>query len=325
MNEDILEAIPQIQSSNSGPSSQIQQTPQQQEQEDDLLGGILSDLTISDKNNKNNNNKNNNNNNNNDFFDVFNDNNDNNNNNNNLSYLDHGPSLKLCLTSNNAEGLEISVGYKRSNQQPIMVVQASNKGNVIISRIDLKFNKNYLGIQPTQTLPLQGNLNPGTTQKCELPLDINGEMTNVTPVSYEVQMAVRSTRNGVAKPPVHVFSDDVPPEIFFSDNGNVDKSDFTQLWKNIADNDMQVFQSKQIKDKDHEWVKDTLTAKNFFFIAPREIPGKGMSLYFSSNIKNTIVLSEISIAISGACRIAVKSENKWFASVTCHLLSKELV
>merc|ERR1711879_360844 len=83
-----------------------------------------------------------------------------------------GPPLTMAFDSNKGQGLEMSLGFKQENGSPMMVVQAVNRSNNAISRIDIKFNKNYLGINPTSTVPLNGQINQPPTPKNPLDLTV---------------------------------------------------------------------------------------------------------------------------------------------------------
>merc|ERR1719447_426211 len=60
-----------------------------------------------------------------------------------------GPPLTVAFDGAKGQGLAVSVGFHCPEKgRPLMVIEAANRSPTAISRIDLKFNKNYLGIQP---------------------------------------------------------------------------------------------------------------------------------------------------------------------------------
>merc|ERR1711994_685345 len=235
----------------------------------------------------------------------------------------NGPPLTMAFDSNKGQGMEMSLGFKRENGSPFMVIQAANKSNNAISRIDIKFNKNYLGIQPTATVPLNGPINPGQTQTVSLPLQLSQPPTPKNPLDLTVQMAARSIRANTAKPPVTMFAVQIPAEIFF-DNGNSNtltgRNAFLAEWRAITEDQSQTI--KQCKNTDTETVKNIFTANNCGFVADRQIPNRGVSLYFASTIKSVAVLLEISLANNGACRVVVKSRDKYLSFVACQTAIK---
>jgi len=193
--------------------------------------------------------------------------------NNNGGY--NGPPLSMAFDGNKGQGLEMSLGFKQENGSPMMVVQAVNRSNNAISRIDIKFNKNYLGIQPTSTVPLNGQINPGQTQTVSLPLQLSQPPTPKNPLDLTVQMAARSIRTNTAKPPVTMFAVQIPAEIFFdSNNPNTlsDRGAFLAEWRAITEDQSQTI--KQCKNTDVERVKGIFMGNSCGFVADRQIPNR---------------------------------------------------
>merc|ERR1711879_195944 len=236
-----------------------------------------------------------------------------------------GPPLTMAFDGNKGQGLEMSLGFKQENGSPMMVVQAANRSNNAISRIDIKFNKNYLGIQPTSTVPLNGQINLGQTQTVSLPLQLSQPPTPKNPLDLTEQMAARSIRTNTAKPPVTMFAIQIPAEIFFdSNNPNTlsDRNSFLAEWRAIPNTEDQSQTIKSCKNTDVGVVKDIFMNNSCSFIADRQIPNRGVSLYFASTIKAVAVLLEVSLANNGACRVVVKSRDKYLSFVACQTALK---
>jgi len=237
----------------------------------------------------------------------------------------NGPPLTIAFDSNKGQGLEMSLGFQRKGNKPIMIVQCANRGNDTVTRVDIKFNKNYLGIQPTQTVPLNGNVGPGQTQTVDLELQLSQEPTPKNPLDLTVQMAARSMRVNAAKPPVTMFAVQIPAEIFF-DNTNsatlTERNAFLGEWRSIPNTDDQSQTIKQCKNTDSTVVKGLFSNASCSFVADRQIPNRGVSLYFASTIRNVAVLLETSLANNGACRVVVKSKNKYISYVACQTAIK---
>eukprot|EP00484_Ammonia_sp_Unknown_P000832 CAMPEP_0197021362 /NCGR_PEP_ID=MMETSP1384-20130603/2227_1 /TAXON_ID=29189 /ORGANISM="Ammonia sp." /LENGTH=959 /DNA_ID=CAMNT_0042449171 /DNA_START=142 /DNA_END=3021 /DNA_ORIENTATION=+ len=237
----------------------------------------------------------------------------------------NGPPLNLVFDASKGQGLEMSVGFQRMNNVPTMVVQCANKSGDTISRIDIKFNKNYLGIQPSQTLPLAGNIGPGQTQVVNLGLQLSQEPTPKNPLDLTVQMAARSIRSGGGKPPVSMFAVQIPAEIFLDNNhaqALTERNAFLAQWRAIPSSDDQSQTVKQCKNNDVDLVKGIFSRNGCSFVADRTIQGKGVSLYFASTLRNVPVLLEVSVANNGACRVVVKSTNSYLSNVTCQTAIK---
>merc|ERR1712048_225580 len=209
----------------------------------------------------------------------------------------NGPPMTVAFDSQKGQGLEMSVAFERNT----MIIKVDNKSNGDISRIDIKFNKNYLGIQPQGSVPLSGNVGAGQSQTVKLPLDLT------------VQMAARTMNSSLPKPPVTMFMVQIPAEIFL-DNQNAntltDRSAFLAEWRAIPSSEDQSQTIKQCKNTDTNVVKDIFMKNGCSFIADRQIPNRGVSLYFASTLRGLAVLLEVSLANNGACRMVVKSKNK---------------
>jgi len=244
-------------------------------------------------------------------------------NNNNNSY--NGPPLTMAFDSNKGQGLELKIGFERKNNVSTMICQCNNKGNDNVTRIDIKFNKNYLGIQPTSTVPLNGNVGSGQSQTVSLPLQLSQEPTPKNPLDLTVQMAARSMRSNAAKPPVTMFAIQIPAQIFF-DNGNsntlTERNAFLSEWRSIPNTEDQSQTIKQCKNTDVQIVKDIFIKNQCSFVADRQIPNRGVSLYFATTLRNIAILLEISIANNGACRVVIKSKNKYLSYVSCQTAIK---
>eukprot|EP00483_Globobulimina_turgida_P001991 UN01993 len=194
-------------------------------------------------------------------------------NSNNNNVLNAGPPLSIAFDSNKGNGLEMSLGFKRENNSPVMIVQVNNKmSSGDISRIDIKFNKNYLGIQPTQTVPLNGSVSAGNSQTVDLTLQLSQEPTPKDPLDLTVQMAARSMRSNAAKPPVTMFATAIPAEIFFDNTANTtltERNSFLGEWRSIPNTEDQSQTIQQCKNSDTQVVKDIFLRNQCSFVADR--------------------------------------------------------
>jgi len=228
------------------------------------------------------------------------------------------PPMENVLRADMTQGIIVDTGYKRENNQVVMVVKVTNNGQQGITALDIKFNNNYLGIQPTQTLPLNGSVNAGFSQVAEVTLALPGDPQQRTPFVPKVQAAVRVSLSSGQKV-VHKFETTISPH-FFLETATIEKNDYLEKWKNIPQTDGQSIQLKSLKSIDVEDIKTSLAKSNCQFIAQREIPDKGVSLYFSAKLRGELMLVEIAVATTGMARIQVRSDNKYSAMVTANAL-----
>eukprot|EP01083_Nonionella_stella_P055377 146107_1 len=223
----------------------------------------------------------------------------------------------------NDDGVHMKIGFQREQGVAMMIVQCANTGSDIITRIDMKFNKNYFGIQPTSTLPLKGAMKGGDTQIVDVALKLSTDwMVRKHPLNTTVQMAARFIRTNdrkASKPAkVALFNAEVPAQIFV-DNTDVfmvrSNDLFISEWKSIpvTDQETQIFG----KDKALDVVTmKRILEKYFVFINERKVKNRGMTLYFSGCVQNVSILLELSVANTGKCRVVTKSRgSKYYASI----------
>jgi len=234
--------------------------------------------------------------------------------------------LALAFASTKSDGLTMRVAFARRGGAAVMTAQCVNNGRDAIGRIDVKFNKNYLGVAPTQTLPLSGDLLAGTSQTVDVALSLSMDPKQSQPnqpIDTSVQMAARSilkARDGRSTANVHLFAQRVPAEIFFDADGAEcmevrQPKKFLAEWKRIG----AVTEAKQIFDSERsvEELQSVLEKKRFVFVAKREVIGRGHSVYFVTQLGRASVLLELSVANHGKCRAVVRSRNAWFARTVC--------
>jgi len=220
--------------------------------------------------------------------------------------------LRIVVDFNAGSGLQLGFDYKNVNGAPVMLIEAFNKTGTSISRIDVRFNKNYLGIQPEPTLSLNGDLAANSCKVYEMQLKLAQPPVTQTPLNTKVEMAVRSVRNG-QKEAVAKFSDSIPSHIFFENNG-IGKDEYANEWKTLPQENQQQEALKSI-NSDVEGIKRNLSQTNCSFVADRVFEGKGVALYFATKLKDTAILIEISVANTGSGRVVVKSKDKWLSYV----------
>ena len=182
-----------------------------------------------------------------------------------------GPSLPSLLSSNDGQGLHLGATfeYNTNTKEYCMMVEVHNTSNEDISRIDLKFNKNYLGIQPKGSMiNLNGNLsaNGGLQQNIAFPLVLNQPATESKPLNRYVEMAIRNVRPSGAK--VAKFRAEIPGHIFF-ETVNVEKAQFATFWKNLP-NDQASFEAMNV-NTNVDAVKQKFNSNRCNHIADRAV------------------------------------------------------
>lgn len=221
--------------------------------------------------------------------------------------------FKLVCDSSKGQGMKLSMAYCYKNG-PMMIIKCENYSSNVITRLDLKLNKNYLGIQPVSALQLKGVVNQNATQYCEVPLQLSIDPVQSNTLDTAVQIAIRSTRENVNAPVVSMFVTHIPPLIFFC-VCPMDRMVFLNAWKSISDQQSHSEKLGSVKNRSQAEVQKMFVEHQCSFIADRQIPGKGVSLYFATKLGNIDVFLEVSLAVSGAARVVAKSSNNYYAFV----------
>ena len=233
----------------------------------------------------------------------------------------NGQPMTQAFDSQKGQGMGMNVAFERNT----MVIKVDNKSNGDISRIDIKFKKNYLGIQPQGSVPLNGNVSAGQSQTVKLTLQLSQDPISKQPLDLMVQMSARTMNSSLMHPIVTLFKVQIPAEIFFDNqNGNTltDRSAFLAEWRSIPNTENQSQAFKPCTQMDTNAAKDVFMKNGCSFIVDRQIPNRGVSLYFASTLRNVAVLLEVSLANNGACRLLVKSKNKYLSYVACQTGAK---
>merc|ERR1712129_461364 len=165
---------------------------------------------------------------------------------------------------------------------------------------------------------------PGTSQTVRLALQLRGEAQMKRPLdaaALTVQMAARSMRQNVQKAPVAMFAVQIPAEVFLDDSHSAALTDKAQ-WRAIAASEDQSQTLKQCKNGEQSALRAVMERSQCTWIADRQIQGRGVSLYFASTLRGVAMLLEVSLANNGACRMVVKSKDKYLSYVTCQAAVK---
>merc|ERR1712013_769349 len=112
----------------------------------------------------------------------------------------------------------------------------------------------------------------------------------------------------------------IPAEVFLDDQNSAaltDKAQWLAQWRAIAATEDQSQTLKQCKNNEQSALRAAFERNQCTWIADRQIQGRGVSLYFASTLKGVAMLLEVSLANNGACRVVVKSKEKYLSFVTC--------
>lgn len=193
----------------------------------------------------------------------------------------------LWLSAERAKGCEICGTFSRKSGQICMDMTITNKAMQPMTGFAIQLNKNSFGITPARALQVLNPLPPGMSHETSLPLNTTGAIQRMEPLT-NLQVAVKNNID------VFYFACIIPMNVFFTEDGQMDKRVFLATWKDIpAQNEVQYTLTNVQGNAD--MVVQKMQQNNIFTIAKRNVEGQDM-LYQSVKLTNGIwVLIELKI------------------------------
>lgn len=163
----------------------------------------------------------------------------------------------------------------------------TNKAMQAMAGFAIQLNKNSFGLTPSSALQVMTPLPPSMSHDCSLPLATTGAIQRMEPLN-NLQVAIKNNID------VFYFACLVPVNVFFTEDGQMDKRVFLATWKDIpAQNEVQYTLANIQCNADA--VVQKMQQNNVFTIAKRNVEGQDM-LYQSLKLTNGIwVLNELKI------------------------------
>merc|ERR1719309_113791 len=193
----------------------------------------------------------------------------------------------MVVTAASGKGMECSISMNRRNGQVYMDLTISNKAMAPMSGVAIQLNKNSFGLIPASPLQVPTPLNPGVTHETSLPLNNNGPVQRMDPLT-NIQVAIKNNLD------VFYFAHVTPMNVYFTEDGQMDKRVFLATWKDIPAQNEQQYSLNNIHFNT-DTVSSKLSQVNIFTIAKRNVEGQDM-LYQSIKLTNGIwVLAELKI------------------------------
>ncbi|XP_069684078.1 AP-1 complex subunit beta-1 [Periplaneta americana] len=191
------------------------------------------------------------------------------------------------LPAEKGKGLDIWGTFSRRNGQIQMDFTFTNKAMQAMAGFAIQLNKNSFGLTPSAALQVMSPLPPSMSHECSLPLATTGAIQRMEPLN-NLQVAIKNNID------VFYFACLVPMNVFFTEDGQMDKRVFLATWKDIpAQNEVQYTLANIQCNADA--VVQKMQQNNVFTIAKRNVEGQDM-LYQSLKLTNGIwVLNELKI------------------------------
>lgn len=193
----------------------------------------------------------------------------------------------LWLPADKGKGLEISGTFSRKSGQISMDFVFTNKAMQAMAGFAIQLNKNSFGLTPAKPLQVITPLTPGVSHECSLPLATTGAVQRMEPLN-NLQVAIKNNID------VFYFACLVPMNVYYVEDGQMDKRLFLSTWKEIpAQNELQYTLTNVQLSADA--IVQKMQQNNVFTIAKRNVEGQDM-LYQSLKLTNGIwVLNELKI------------------------------
>lgn len=191
------------------------------------------------------------------------------------------------LPAEKGKGLDIWGTFSRKNGQIHMDLTFTNRAMQPMAGFAIQLNKNSFGLTPSSPLTVMTPLPPNATHDSSLPLATTGAVQRMEPLN-NLQVAIKNNID------VFYFACLVPMNVYFAEDGQMDKRVFLATWKDIpAQNEVQYTLTNVQCNADA--VVQKMQQNNVFTIAKRNVEGQDM-LYQSLKLTNGVwVLNELKI------------------------------
>ncbi|XP_033210556.1 AP-1 complex subunit beta-1 isoform X1 [Belonocnema kinseyi] len=191
------------------------------------------------------------------------------------------------LPAEKGKGFDIWGTFSRKNGQISMDMTFTNKAMQPMGAFAIQLNKNSFGLTPAAPLQVPSPLAPGASIEVSVILSTSGAVQRMEPLN-NLQVAIKNNID------VFYFACLVPMNVYFTEDGQLDKRVFLSTWKDIpAQNEVQYTLTGVMSTADQ--VVQKMQQNNIFTIAKRNVEGQDM-LYQSLKLTNNVwVLNELKI------------------------------
>jgi len=212
------------------------------------------------------------------------------------------PPKQVWLDATRGKGLQIEGTFSRKSGKIFMELTLTNKSINPLTDFAIQFNTNSFGLTPVDSLDV-GVIQPNQSANKSLGCGTNGAANRSDPLT-QLQVAVKDNVD------VFYFAVLVPLHMYFDDNGQMDKRDFLQLWREIPEKNEVQFTLQNPLNFSSDDICSKLQQNNIFTVARRNVDGQEL-LYHSIKYTNGIyILSELKMMQSqGALTLSLKSRH----------------
>ncbi|VDN07577.1 unnamed protein product [Thelazia callipaeda] len=214
-----------------------------------------------------------------------------------------GLKFKIWLEASKGKGTQIEGTFVRRNGQIYMEMTFTNRAMQPFTGYAIQFNKNSFGLIPAELLQISSPLYPNQSSHTSLLCYTNGPVQKMEPLT-NLQVAIKNDVD------VFYFATIVPLNMYFDENGQMDKRDFLQMWKEIPEQNEVQFTINNVRGLVADDICTKLQQNNIFTVARRNVEGQEL-LYHSIKYTNQIyVLSELKMQeVSQPLTLSLKSRH----------------
>jgi len=191
------------------------------------------------------------------------------------------------LTSEQGKGLQIRSRVARRNKQLSLDMYINNHSSQPLSQWAIKFNENFVGVQPNGPLSAVGTVAVNQTKPFALPL-----IASKAPVLQHIgviQVAIKTDLG------VFYWNQPVNPVLLFSEDGKLADSEFLSLWRQLPDQSESTLNFSSSRPFTSAEITPIIEKRNIFVVATRTINKQTQAIYASAKYRDVPVLVEIKI------------------------------
>ncbi|CAF0929147.1 unnamed protein product [Didymodactylos carnosus] len=198
------------------------------------------------------------------------------------------PPKEVWLSAHKGKGLEVSGTFSRRLGHIVMDMTFENKALQPMSDFALQLNRNSFGLTPANPLQITTPLFPNQTSSTQLQLNTNAQILKMDPLT-NLQVAIKNNID------FFFFACIVPIQVYFTDDGEMDKMQFVQAWQNIPENSEIKHQIQNTHSLSIDDIQTKLRLNNIHTITRTTIEQNEM-LYQTMKLTNGIwILCELKI------------------------------
>ncbi|KAF3793486.1 Beta-adaptin-like protein C [Nymphaea thermarum] len=211
--------------------------------------------------------------------------------------------LPILLPSSSGQGLQIGGMLIRRDDQIFYSMSFENASSIPLDGFMIQFNKNTLGLAAAGPLQVP-QLQPGASARTLLSM-LMFQNISPGPPSSLLQIAVKNNQQ-----PVWYFTDKIPLQIFFFEDGRMERASFLETWKSLPDTHEIVKDFANAVINSVDATLDKLATSNMFFIAKRRNANQEV-IYLSAKLSHNIpLLIELTTTVSvPGVKCAIKTPN----------------